>query len=76
MLDLCKASIYSSVDQSLVASFLTIRNKAAHGEYSEYDADQEKPFDFSQRVYSPKIRRSFDLLEAHGKITSVCSQQY
>jgi hypothetical protein len=34
--DLLKASVYTNLDQKLVTSWLDLRNKAAHGKYSEY----------------------------------------
>jgi len=36
--DLVKASGYNSIQQKAIESWLAIRNAAAHGEYSEYDA--------------------------------------
>lgn len=38
--DLAKAGIYSGLDQKAITANLDLRNKAAHGEYSEYTADQ------------------------------------
>lgn len=38
--DLCKASAYSKLDQKNVMAWLDLRNKAAHGLYTEYKKDQ------------------------------------
>ena len=38
--DLVKAGAYSKLDQKSVTSWLDLRNKAAHGQYSEYSKDQ------------------------------------
>ncbi len=38
--DLVKAGAYSKLDQKNVTSWLDLRNKAAHGKYSEYIKDQ------------------------------------
>jgi hypothetical protein len=38
--ELAKASAYSGLDQKNVTAWLGLRNKAAHGAYSEYAADQ------------------------------------
>ena len=37
---LVKATIYSKLDQKNVTAWLDLRNKAAHGEYTEYTAEQ------------------------------------
>lgn len=37
--DLVKAGVYNVLNQKLVTSWLDIRNKAAHGKYTEYSAD-------------------------------------
>lgn len=38
--DLAGASVLNKLDQKSVTSWLDLRNKAAHGQYSEYTADQ------------------------------------
>jgi hypothetical protein len=40
--DLAKAGVYSKLDQKNVTAWLHLRNKAAHGEYGDYSADQVK----------------------------------
>src|SRR5262249_46662449 len=38
--DLAKASVYSKLDQKSITAWLDLRNKAAHGKYSEYTTEQ------------------------------------
>ena len=38
--DLASAGIYNKLDQKSVTAWLDLRNKAAHGHYDEYTADQ------------------------------------
>ncbi len=38
--DLCKADVYTKLDQKSVTAWLDLRNKAAHGEHDEYTTDQ------------------------------------
>jgi hypothetical protein len=38
--ELSQASVYSKLDQKNVTAWLDLRNKAAHGKYSEYQAEQ------------------------------------
>ena len=38
--ELAKATAYSALDQKSVTAWLGLRNKAAHGEYGEYDENQ------------------------------------
>ena len=38
--DLAGASVYSKLDQKNVTAWLDLRNKAAHGKYTEYDSSQ------------------------------------
>jgi hypothetical protein len=40
--DLTKAGVYTMLDQKLVTAWLDLRNKAAHGEYGEYNVEQVK----------------------------------
>lgn len=42
--DLAKSEIYTKLDQKLITAWLDLRNKAAHGRYDEYNADQVKQF--------------------------------
>lgn len=39
-IDLCKATVYNMLDQKQITSWLDLRNKAAHGKYSEYTKEQ------------------------------------
>ena len=41
---LAGADVYSKVEQMQITAWLALRNKAAHGEYSAYDADQVRQF--------------------------------
>ncbi len=38
--DLAKANVYGLLDQKSITAYLDLRNKAAHGQYSEYAKDQ------------------------------------
>jgi 50S ribosomal subunit-associated GTPase HflX len=38
--DLATANIYGKLDQKSITAWLDLRNKAAHGKYTEYDASQ------------------------------------
>ncbi|MCC6537711.1 MAG: hypothetical protein IT162_09195 [Bryobacterales bacterium] len=38
--DLVKAGAYSVLDQKSITAWLDLRNKAAHGKYTEYEKDQ------------------------------------
>ncbi|MGA2715977.1 MAG: hypothetical protein ABSG41_22980, partial [Bryobacteraceae bacterium] len=38
--ELTAASVYSKLDQKSVTAWLDLRNKAAHGQYSEYAKEQ------------------------------------
>jgi hypothetical protein len=40
--DLAKANVYTVLDQKNVTAWLDLRNKAAHGNYAEYNNDQVK----------------------------------
>jgi hypothetical protein len=40
--ELTKTAVYTTLDQKQVTAWLDLRNKAAHGEYKEYNADQVK----------------------------------
>jgi hypothetical protein len=40
--ELAKANVYNSLEQKSVTSWLALRNNAAHGKFSEYDANQVK----------------------------------
>jgi hypothetical protein len=41
-IDLAKAEVYAKLDLKNVTAWLDLRNKAAHGEYTVYNADQVK----------------------------------
>jgi hypothetical protein len=38
--ELAKEGVYNALDQKSVTSWLDLRNKAAHGKYSEYEKEQ------------------------------------
>lgn len=40
--ELARANVYSKLDHKNVTAWLDLRNKAAHGEYKEYNAEQVK----------------------------------
>jgi hypothetical protein len=40
--DLTRGSVYTMLDQKQVTAWLDLRNKAAHGNYGEYNAEQVK----------------------------------
>ena len=40
--ELAKAGIYNKLDQKNITAQLDLRNKAAHGKYTEYDKSQVK----------------------------------
>lgn len=40
--DIVKSGVYNVLDQKNVVAWLDLRNKAAHGNYSEYNSDQVK----------------------------------
>jgi len=40
--DLVKASVYNNLDHKNIMGWLDLRNKAAHGKYSEYSSEQVK----------------------------------
>lgn len=40
--DLAKNEIYSKLDQKMITTWLDLRNKAAHGQYDQYNLDQVK----------------------------------
>jgi hypothetical protein len=40
--DLAKSNVYSKLDEKNVTAWLDLRNKAAHGNYEEYNLDQVK----------------------------------
>lgn len=40
--DLARAEVYTKLDQKMIVGWLDLRNKAAHGQYDEYTADQVK----------------------------------
>jgi len=37
---LAKAEVYTKLDQKSVTAWLDLRNKAAHGKYTEYEKEQ------------------------------------
>lgn len=38
--ELAAAGVYSKLDQKSVTAWMDLRNKAAHGRYTEYEKDQ------------------------------------
>lgn len=42
--ELCKASVYNMAKQKQITAWAELRNKAAHGEWSEYDSNDVKGF--------------------------------
>lgn len=53
--ELAKADVYSKLDQKIITANLDLRNKAAHGQYSEYSKSQvelmhQSVLDFMTRV--------------------------
>jgi hypothetical protein len=42
--ELCKAGIYNMAKQKQITAWAELRNKAAHGEWSEYDSNDVKDF--------------------------------
>jgi len=53
--ELAKADAYSKLDQKNVTAWLGLRNKAAHGQYSEYTADQVVLFFSGVRDFIARI---------------------
>lgn len=54
--DLAKATKYSKLDQKQVTAWLDLRNKAAHGKYSEYASDQVALMVAGVRDFISRIR--------------------
>ncbi|TCV81349.1 hypothetical protein EDE11_11550 [Methylomonas methanica] len=42
--DLARTEVYTKLDQKLITAWLDLRNKAAHGKYSEYTNEQVRQF--------------------------------
>jgi ribosomal protein L14E/L6E/L27E len=38
--DLCKAGVYNKLEEKMITAWLDLRNKAAHGQFSEYTIEQ------------------------------------
>lgn len=53
--DLAKANVYTVLDQKNVTAWLDLRNKAAHGNYAEYNIDQVKLLIASIRDFISRI---------------------
>lgn len=53
--DLAKANVYTILDQKNVTAWLDLRNKAAHGNYTEYNIDQVKLLIASIRDFISRI---------------------
>jgi len=53
--DLVASNIYSKLDQKNVTAWLDLRNKAAHGHFSEYDKDQVGLMIFGVRNFILRI---------------------
>jgi len=54
--DLAKADVYSKLDQKNVTAWLDLRNKAAHGQYSEYSKEQVDLFCLSLTDFMARVR--------------------
>ena len=54
--DLAKADKYSKLDQKSVTAWLDLRNKAAHGRYSEYTKEQVDLLLASVREFISRVR--------------------
>ena len=53
--DLAFADVYSKLDQKNVTAWLDLRNKAAHGKYDEYNADQVRNLLVGVREFAARI---------------------
>ena len=53
--DLASAAVYSKLDQKNVTAWLDLRNKAAHGKYGEYNADQVRNLLVGVREFAARI---------------------
>ena len=53
--DLASAGVYSKLDQKNVTAWLDLRNKAAHGKYDEYNADQVRNLLVGVREFAARI---------------------
>lgn len=53
--DLTKANVYTILDQKNITAWLDLRNKAAHGNYTEYNVDQVKLLIASIRDFISRI---------------------
>lgn len=54
--DLAKANKYSKLDQKQVTAWLDLRNKAAHGKYSEYTTEQVTVMLAGVREFVSRVR--------------------
>jgi len=54
--ELAKAGKYNAIDQKLVTAWLGLRNKAAHGKYSEYAKDQVENMLSGVQTFVARIR--------------------
>ena len=53
--DLASAGVYSKLDQKNVTAWLDLRNKAAHAQYGEYNADQVQNLLIGVREFAARI---------------------
>jgi hypothetical protein len=53
--DLYKAGVYGKPDHSAISSWLAVRNKAAHGEYSAYNTDQVRNLHTAVREFMDRV---------------------
>ena len=53
--DLASAGVYSKLDQKNVTAWLDLRNKAAHAQYGEYNADQVQNLLTGVREFAARI---------------------
>jgi hypothetical protein len=54
--DLAKAGKYTKLDQKSVTAWLDLRNKAAHGKYTEYTKEQVAPMMDGVRNFLSRVR--------------------
>ena len=52
---LAAAGVYSKLDQKIVTAWLDLRNKAAHAQYDEYNADQVRSLLAGVREFAARI---------------------
>ena len=53
--DLASVGVYSKLDQKNITAWLDLRNKAAHGKYDEYNADQVRNLLVGVREFAARV---------------------